>query len=252
MTPSPMPGSKTPPPTSSIPVPWFVAQPNTGPQPLNVWFTDMSILSSAVTWDFGDGSSATERSLRHTFNNGGAFTVYQKAASPYVTFLTSQTITVQDVTPPEGGFLINGGAAYTNSRAVTLNISVSEADSNTQVRFANSGEDWEPWEDLTPTRTWGLPAYDGRKVVLAQFKDNAGNLSPEVSDYIYLDKTPPTGSMTINSGAQYTDTTAVTLNLSANDTGGPLPSGVDRMGVYNMVYDSSQNAWVPYGTLGHP
>ncbi len=44
------------------------------------------------------------------------------------------------------------------------------------------------------------------------------------------DTTPPTGSITINSGALYTNITSVTLNLSASD-----PSGVSHMCVSNTA-----------------
>ena len=55
----------------------------------------------------------------------------------------------------------------------------------------------------------------GSAHVWAQFKDATGNPSPITGAAITLDTTPPVGSITINAGAQYTNTTAVTLNLWA-------------------------------------
>jgi hypothetical protein len=45
------------------------------------------------------------------------------------------------------------------------------------------------------------------------------------NDYTYTDTTPPTGSITINSGAAYTNSTTLSLTLSATDA----ESGVDQM-----------------------
>jgi len=63
------------------------------------------------------------------------------------------------------------------------------------------------------------------------------------------DTTPPTGSITINSGATYTNTTSVTINLSASD-----PSGVSQMCISNTQscltwenYTSSKSWTLPAG-----
>jgi hypothetical protein len=56
--------------------------------------------------------------------------------------------------------------------------------------------------------------------------DNAGNISdPSGSLTVVVDKTPPTGTILINNNATYTNTTSVTLNLSAQDT----LSGLNQM-----------------------
>jgi hypothetical protein len=56
--------------------------------------------------------------------------------------------------------------------------------------------------------------------------DNSGNesiRSTEISAYIpVIDTAPPTGSVVINSGAAATETSSVTLTLSANDAGGAV------------------------------
>ena len=80
--------------------------------------------------------------------------------------------------------------------------------------------------------------------------DNAGNASSlsAASQPTVVDKTPPTGTIIINNDAAYTNTTSVTLNLSAIDTGG---SGLDKMQFSNNgttwstteVY-ATKKAWV--------
>jgi C1A family cysteine protease/putative hemolysin len=54
------------------------------------------------------------------------------------------------------------------------------------------------------------------------------------------DTTPPTGSITINGGATYANTTSVTLNVTADD-----PSGVSQMCISNTNTCSS---WISYAT----
>jgi hypothetical protein len=77
-----------------------------------------------------------------------------------------------------------------------------------------------------------------------------------------VDVTPPTGSININSGATYTKTAAVTLNLSASDTGGvtqmrfsttSASSGFGSALTYATSYaytlpagDGAKTVWVQY------
>ena len=63
-----------------------------------------------------------------------------------------------------------------------------------------------------------------------------------VSILVLADTTRPTGSIQINNGAAATSTTAVTLNLSAADSGG---SGVTSMRFRNTTTDP-YSAWEPY------
>lgn len=63
----------------SNPVPRFTASPLSGCTPLTVRFTDDSEPGAgtirSITWDFGDGNSATGASPSHTFNVAGAFSI---------------------------------------------------------------------------------------------------------------------------------------------------------------------------------
>jgi hypothetical protein len=119
-----------------------------------------------------------------------------------------------DNTAPTGSMAINGGAAKTASRNVTLNLAINGA---AQMRFSNSSTfTGVPWEEYHPTKDWELTAGESLKTVFAQFQDAAGNSYP-VTDAIYLDPNPPLGTVTINNGALYTNDLAVTLNLTTND-----------------------------------
>jgi hypothetical protein len=71
--------------------------------------------------------------------------------------------------------------------------------------------------------------------------DNAGNEEPhKLLTGIKLDKTPPTGSITINEGRKYTNTTTVILALLASDK----VSGVAEMRFSND--NITWTSWEPY------
>ena len=106
---------------------------------------------------------------------------------------SAPTAVIVDNQPPTGTVQINGGAAATNSRTVTLSLSATDALSNvTQMRFSNNGTSFSAAESYAPTKTWTLSSGAGTKTVYAQFRDAAGNWSSSATDTIVLDTTAPT------------------------------------------------------------
>ena len=159
---------------------------------------------------------------------------------------------VHDPIRPIGSVLINGGAAWTNSPVVTLNLSAGDAGGSglDAMRFANLGGPTSAWEPYQKTKSWTLSSGSGTKIVYVQFKDKAGNISDadtakagaqSYQDSIVYDAVRPTGFLLINNGVASTNNTAVTLNLSANDTGG---SGLDSMRFANS--GGTTSSWEPY------
>ena len=124
---------------------------------------------------------------------------------------------IQDTVAPTGSIVINSGNNYTNSRTVTLTLSANDATSGvSQMRFYETA--WSAWVTYANTYTYTLTsANDGAKTISAQFKDNAGLVSSSSSDTIVLDTSAPTGSISINGGADYTTSTSVTLSLTYSD-----------------------------------
>jgi hypothetical protein len=80
---------------------------------------------------------------------------------------------------PVGSVVINGGAAYTTTRAVTLTLSVTDAGGPvTQMRISNDGVfDTETWEKCITTRNWMLTLGEGLRTVYVKFLDTSGNES---------------------------------------------------------------------------
>jgi len=150
-----------------------------------------------------------------------------------------------DTTPPTGTVSINNGDAATSRTAVTLALSATDGGSGVaKMRFSNDNSTWSGWETYATTRSnWTLAGGDGTKTVWAQFQDALGNASAVViKDTIIVDKTGPTGTVSINGGADWTNTLTATLTLSGTDSG----SGVSKMRFSND--NSNWSGWETYAT----
>lgn len=122
-----------------------------------------------------------------------------------------------DRTAPSGTVSIAAGER-TNSRTVTLDLT-RDADV-ASVAFGNSVLDcasaaYEPWP-ASNKKVWTLPAGDGTKVVVACFRDEAGNASIASASTL-LDMSPPVATASpavrINGGASHATRVDVTLSF---------------------------------------
>jgi hypothetical protein len=101
-------------------------------------------------------------------------------------FATYNTI---DTTAPTGTVQINNGAAKTDTRLVTLNLTASDPEPSSgglQMRFKNAdvyGSTFSAWEPYATSKSWQLSAGEGGKKVVVQYRDAANNRSI-ASDYI--------------------------------------------------------------------
>ena len=112
------------------------------------------------------------------------------------------------------------------------------------MSFSNDNTNWSAWQTYGTTAAWTLSTGDGTKTVYARLMDNAGNTTTgNITASIYLDTTPPAGgSVIIDSGAAYCNTTSVTLTLSATDSG----SGMGEMRFSND--NTNWSSWQTYAT----
>lgn len=151
------------------------------------------------------GSGATQVRLRDTWHE---WTSWQPMASPLPWQLEpldgQHTVSIQvrdsagnvsvvrpdsillDRIRPRGSFKINGGAATTSTRAVTLSLSGRDPDGSgvSQVRIKNGSGAWSAWRTYRRSVGWQLPPGRGTKVVWVQYRDRAGNVSLAVKDSI--------------------------------------------------------------------
>ena len=173
----------------------------------------MSFRNDGSTWTAWE-SYATLKSWTMTESEGTKVVHAQFKDDVGLITEASDTI-ILDATPPKGSILINGGYAYTTSTSVTLQLTYDDETSGVdKVRYTNAYE-WgsEPWQNPVESMSWTLTAEDGAKYVSYEIRDKAGLISETYWDQIYLDATPPTGSILINGGDAYTTSTSVTLQL---------------------------------------
>jgi|GEM_PF-3580818 len=147
---------------------------------------------------------------------------YDKAGHVSATY--SKTI-ILDTLPPTGTIKINGGVQFIKQAAVTLNLAAADAGSGlSQMSFSTNGTTWTTAEAYAVSRAWTFSSGDGNKTVYVKFLDKSGKWSTPGSVTVLLDTVIPTGSIAINSGALYTNSTAVTLNLLAADAASGMNS----------------------------
>ena len=160
--------------------------------------------------------------------------------------ISSDSITL-DATPPLGSVQINGGTSYTNQLSVTLTVSATDGGSGvSSMHFSNDNATWTAWEAYATTKPWTLLPGDGQKTVFVQFRDTAVNTSAIFNDTIGLDTAGPTGSILINGGTAKTNSSTVSLTVSASDSG----SVVSQMRFSND--NSAWSNWQPYETGPRP
>ncbi len=185
--------------------------------------------SKAWTLQTGDGEKTVNGEFKDAFGTVLAM---------------SDSITLDTVPPSVIAFVISGPYSqnYSNSLNVALVANVTGA---TQMRFKNSGLGWSNWEGYAVTRAWILPSgADGTRIVDAEFRDAAENVSP-TSDDIPLDMTPPVVSSFVicnNAGSQnWAYGKAVTLH---NDVTGATQM---RFSTMSPPWDPRfAPAWEPY------
>ena len=198
--------------------------------------------NDANSWSSWESASATK--TWDLASGDGTKTVYFQIKDNAGNVATYTDTILLDTTAPTGSIIINGGDLYTTSNTVTISFTAADATSGVyKIRLSNDGIwDTEQWETPSATKSWALLSTEGARTVYYQIKDNAGLSSTTYTDTIILDTSLPQGSIQINSGAGYTNTTEVNLALSASD----IISGVSQMRFSND--NITWSTWEPYAS----
>ncbi len=134
--------------------------------------------------------------------------------------VASATYTVTlDTIAPTASMNINSGAAFTNTTAVSLNLSGIDSGSGIdQMSFSTDGINYSVPEAYATSKTFTLPTVDGNKTVYVKYFDKAGNVSLAYSTSIILDTTPPMISAVTPSNITATGATINWTTNEASDT----------------------------------
>ena len=146
-----------------------------------------------------------------------------------------------DITPPSGAsIVINSGDLVTTTNSVMLSLSAVDAYEMyiTTTAECTAGGTWESYSN---SKAWTLGQINATATMYAKFRDRALNVSECVSDSITHDDSAPSGgTISINGAATQTNSTSVTLTLSATDA--------NEMYVTNTAGCGSGGTWQGYAT----
>jgi hypothetical protein len=155
---------------------------------------------------------------------------------------TNITVDV-DTTPPVGSILINNGDEYTTVPDVTLALNASDRYGIVSMMISEDPEFKAAiWREYAQSQAFSFSPEGGKRTIYAKFKDGSGLESVTVKDSIIFDIGLPTGTVIINGGDQYTNSTLVRLSIEA----------FDREGVVKMILSNNANSsgtdWSDYQT----
>jgi ribosomal protein S27E len=162
---------------------------------------------------------------------------------------SSAGIFLDRVAPIALSIVINGGAPYTNSSDVLVELAADESGTSSGIdgmALSNDGTAWSGWMDWQNSTGWSLTSgaggsdSDGMKQVFFRVRDRSGNIGGPATASVFLDRRSPENlSLRINDGAGYTNTSTVDLAVSASD---PEPSSqLAFMELYNS--ERSTGEW---------
>jgi hypothetical protein len=160
-------------------------------------------------------------------------TVKDASGAPYLNWIEQGIAQecVPDTTPPLGAITIDGGAAYTNNVAVSLDLHAEDISGILAYEVTDAVGPWLGVIDPAATNySDAVPGIlspgDGIKTVSACYVDIANNWSAACTDTIILDQTPPTAiaTATKSDGTPYVAGTwtnqDVTVHFSGTDSSG--------------------------------
>jgi len=189
--------------------------------------------NTAVSWHFpkGDGEKSVFVHYRDPAGN-----VSEDYVATAILDTVNPTSAVSD--PADGATIITAG--YT--------IIGTASDGGSGVELVEVSTDGgSSWDLATGTTDWTYPwtpASDGSYTIVSRATDSAGNVENPgqgVTVTVSVDTDPPTGSISINGGSAFTNSTSVTLTLGAADTG----SGVADMRICSDgTFDTEP--WEPF------
>ena len=160
------------------------------PQPITYQWSLVSVpTGSGIT--NSDIINSNTISAGFTPDIAGSYVLRLAVSDGLYTAIDNVVIEVDGVSP-NGSIIINNGAVWTNTAAVTLALECTDSESGCMdMRLSNDNINFTDWEPFTTNKSWTLSSVDGEKRVYVQYRDGAGNWSERFSDSINLDTTKP-------------------------------------------------------------
>ncbi len=154
---------------------------------------------------------------------------------------------ISDFNPPKVNLVTaNEGKEYCNDPQKTVLLRFDVADAEFMAISNQSLKDTSRatalWEPYAKEKKWTLEGEDGMKTVFAVFKDKSGNVTPEQTIRIILDRTPPSEPhVTIMNGSKWLINPEGKADLALK------ASGASEMMISNTP-DFKNAKWEKYAT----
>jgi hypothetical protein len=164
---------------------------------------------------------------------------------------TSTSTNDPDTTKPSTSATrsVEPNAAGWNKANVTVRLNATDNQGGSGVEkiiYSASGAQTIAQTDATGDSVEVALDQEGTTTLTYYATDKAANVEDKKTLTVRIDKSAPTGSVTINDGASRTRSRSVTLTLSATD---PSPgSGVSQMRISNTESGLSSATWEAYST----
>src|SRR6185437_10408414 len=129
-------------------------------------------------------------------------------------------VIVRDTIAPVGTLVISNGLPATRNRLVSLSLDFFDAVGAVTMRYSvDGGVTWSAWEGYARMKSVMLGGSDGRKTVVVQVADAAGNVG-SASASILLDTTPPIVIVGVTQGTVCDICQTLTFSYTVTDAGG--------------------------------
>ena len=168
-------------------------------------------------WFANSTSEGSTSSLSVSKSSAGTYSFYcivRDAVNASVTSNTATlTVTVADDASPQTQISLSGTSGENRWYLSDVSVTLSATDNVAVLRteYSLNSVDWQ-----TYTTPFSLTS-EGRTTMYYRSTDTSLNTESTKTTEIKIDKTPPTGTLTINNGAKSTNTTEVLLALLTGD-----------------------------------
>ncbi|MDI6707498.1 MAG: hypothetical protein QME47_00155 [Candidatus Thermoplasmatota archaeon] len=188
----------------------------------SVWYTRYKIEDGE--WQKGSNVTLSDDSE--------SLTVYYYSVDLVGNNETVKTFTLKiDATPPLTNYTLSGNNGTDNWFRSSVQITLSPSDATSGVNYTKYKINDGYWQ----TGTGFTLTDEGQYTIYYYTVDQAGNAEAQKNFTIGIDKTvPEVYSITINSGATYTNSTSIQLSLSAYDL---------LSGLWQMQFSNDGSSW---------
>jgi len=187
-----------------VPVANFTVNATSGTAPLDVQFTDISTGNvTSYIWNFGDGSTSTDKNIEHVYSVPGSYTVILTVTGPGGVTSLSKYITV-NYPAPIAGFTVN-----TTKGTAPLKVKFTDSSTGNVSGYLWDFGDGTTSTDQNPTHTYTNHGSYTVKLTVT----NHGGSSTLTSLITVQSHVLPTATANVKSGI-YNSTKTVTISMT--------------------------------------